>query len=113
MKAQLAWFSLLEAHREWGRMPLSDLLLLLSVRIDDTLSVTEHGEKAGMIKQVAGNIFDRLAKNDSGRRIVEAEGRGMIEKAPHPTDARSYVPKLTPKGKAFVSRLLAGLVSMP
>jgi hypothetical protein len=113
LRAKLAMRTLHEATKEWGAMPILDLVVLLAIRVDDTQSVLKHGENLGLGNSSISQIIGRLATNAPGsaKSRRDGGGLGLVELHPHPQDGRAKVPRLTKAGKRFVSSLLAGLTT--
>lgn len=106
----MLWYALTAQEKPVWHMPVEDLVILLSIRIDDTLTQAEHAAKHGMGKGTISGIIKRLGSEGDARR---ATGLGYVETRPHPTDARAQVPRLTASGRKALTALLNGLAPAP
>ncbi len=100
------WLVLMKAHRTLKRhaersiaaldMCLSDFAILEAVLHKGPQSVRELGQRIDLTSGSMTTAIDRL------------EARGLVTRADHATDRRTWVIHLTPEGKALISKVFAG-----
>ena len=100
------WLVLMKAHRTLRRhaersiealeMCLSDFAILEALLHKGPQSVRDLGRRIDLTSGSMTTAIDRL------------EGRGMVARADHATDRRTWVIHLTPEGKALIAKVFAG-----
>jgi len=100
------WLVLMKAHRTLKRhaersiealdMCLSDFAILEALLHKGPQSVRDLGRRVELTSGSMTTAIDRL------------ETRGLVTRADHPTDRRTWVIHLTPDGTALISKVLAG-----
>ena len=100
------WLVLMKAHRTVARhavrsieavdMGLSDFAILEALLHKGPQSVRELGRRIDLTSGSMTVAIDRL------------ERRRLVARADHPTDRRAWVIRLTPAGKALITKVFAG-----
>ena len=100
------WLVLMKAHRTLKRhaersiealdMCLSDFALLEALLHKGPQSVRDLGRRVELTSGSMTTAIDRL------------ETRGLVTRADHATDRRTWVIHLTPDGRALISKVFAG-----
>jgi len=100
------WLVLMKAHRTLKRhaersiealdMCLSDFAILEALLHKGPQSVRDLGRRVELTSGSMTTAIDRL------------ETRGLVTRADHPTDRRTWVIHLTPDGRALISKVFAG-----
>ena len=100
------WLVLMKAHRTLKRhaersiealdMCLSDFAILEALLHKGPQSVRDLGRRVELTSGSMTTAIDRL------------ETRGLVTRADHPTDRRTWVIHLTPDGTALISKVFAG-----
>ena len=100
------WLVLMKAHRTLKRhaersiealdMCLSDFAILEALLHKGPQSVRDLGRRIELTSGSMTTAIDRL------------ETRGLVNRADHATDRRTWVIHLTPEGKALISKVFAG-----
>lgn len=100
------WLVLMKAHRTLKRhaersiealdMCLSDFAILEALLHKGPQSVRDLGRRIELTSGAMTTAIDRL------------ETRGLVTRADHPTDRRTWVIHMTPDGKALISKAFAG-----
>ena len=99
------WLVLMKAHRTLRRhaersieavdMCLSDFAILEAILHKGPQSVSELGRRIELTSGSMTTAIDRL------------EARGLVTRADHATDRRTWVIHLTPEGRALISKVFA------
>ena len=99
------WLVLMKAHRTLRRhaersieavdMCLSDFAILEALLHKGPQSVSELGRRIELTSGSMTTAIDRL------------EARGLVTRADHATDRRTWVIHLTPEGRALISKVFA------
>ena len=100
------WLVLMKAHRTLKRhaersiealdMCLSDFAILEALLHKGPQSVRDLGRRIELTSGAMTTAIDRL------------ETRGLVTRADHPTDRRTWVIHLTPDGETLISKVFAG-----
>ena len=100
------WLVLMKSHRTLKRhaersiealdMCLSDFAILEALLHKGPQSVRDLGRRIELTSGAMTTAIDRL------------ETRGLVTRADHPTDRRTWVIHLTSDGKALISKVFAG-----
>lgn len=88
------------------RVSITDLILLLSVALNEGDNYREHGERTNVTRSAMTKVMMRLGD----KSVYGTKGNGWIEEHPDPRDARSKIPRLTPVGREFVRLLLTSKI---
>lgn len=113
-KAQASDLQLLEGLITYKVMRLADTILraanqVYRERYDVTITELRILATIGAHQPLPGNEVSRLTRIDKAwvsRSSAALIRRGMVVRRPHPTDSRTILLSLTPKGRSLVRRIV-------
>jgi DNA-binding MarR family transcriptional regulator len=90
-------------------MPMQYIITFLMVATDEGLGVTEYAEKAG----VSPTVMTRHLLDIGDRNRAKEEGFGLVTQERDKFDLRRTHSRITPKGKALISKVINALKTAP